>query len=68
MDLEDLAPDLTADADRTTKRGKDAATKARVRAAQSNGAQRGANTMALKFRNAPITLPTISTQKRKETA
>lgn len=67
MDLDDLELDLSpAAVDRTTKRGKTAGTKDRLRRSNLTGGQKGANTMAMRFRKAPINLPVISIQKRGE--
>lgn len=65
-DIEDIAIDLSpAAADRTTRRGKTAGTKDRLRKSNRSGGQKGANTMALRFRKVSITLPAISIQKRE---
>lgn len=45
MDLEDLAPNLRPDADRSTKRGKAPANKDRIERAKMAGGQRGANSI-----------------------
>jgi len=60
IDLEDEFPD------RPTERFKRREGRNGTLAASAAGGQKGANTMAMKFRKAPITLPAISIQKRDE--